>query len=45
MLHGLLKEVLKKCLDVTLRDMVLWGNIGNRWAVGQDDPGDLFQLW
>jgi len=27
-------EVFEKRLDVILRDMVLWGNTGSRWAVG-----------
>ena len=36
-------EVFKKCLDVVLRDMVLWGNGGGRWTTGPDDLGGLFQ--
>ena len=33
----------KKCLDVVLRDVVLWGNIGGMWTAGLDD---LFQpVW
>ena len=36
-------EVLKKCLDVVLMDMVWWGNIGGRWTIGMDDPRGLFQ--
>ena len=35
-------EVFKKCLDVVLRDMFWWGNIGGRWVVGLDDLGGLF---
>ena len=38
-------EVFKKCLDIVQRDMVWWGNIGDRWMVGLDDLGDLFQPW
>jgi len=32
----------KKHLDVVLRDMVRWGNIGGRQMVGLDDFGGLF---
>ena len=38
-------EVFKKYLDVVLRDMVYWGNVGSRWTVGLDDLGGLFQPW
>ena len=39
-------EVFKKCLDVVLRDMVYWGNIGRRWTVELDDDlRGLFQPW
>ena len=38
-------EVFKKHLDVILKYMVLWGNIGDRWTVGLDDLGGLFQPW
>ena len=41
--HLLSLEVLKKCLDVVLMDMVWWGNIGGRWTIGMDDPRGLFQ--
>ena len=33
------------CLDVVLRDMVQWGDIGGRWTDGLDDLGGLFQPW
>jgi len=36
-------DVFKKCLDIVLRDMVQWGNIGGRWMVGLDDLRGLFQ--
>ena len=32
-----------RCLEVVLRDMVWWGNIGGRWTVRLDDLGGLFQ--
>ena len=38
-------EIFMKHLDVVLRDMVQWGNIGGRWVVGVDDLGGLFQPW
>lgn len=37
--------MVKKCLDVLLRDKVYWGNIGGRWMVGLVDLGGLFQPW
>lgn len=36
-------EVFEKRLDIILRDMVLWGNTGSRWAVEWDDLGGHFQ--
>lgn len=36
-------EVFKKRLDVVLRDVVWWGNIGGSWTVELDDLGGLFQ--
>ena len=41
-MEPLILEVFKKCLDVVLKDM---GNIGDRWMVGLDDLGGLFQTW
>ena len=38
-------EVFKKCLDVVVRDVVLWGNTGSRWMVGLDGCRGLFQPW
>ena len=38
-------EVFKKHLDVVLRDMICWGDIGSRWLVGLYDLGGPFQPW
>ena len=38
-------EVLRKHLNVVLRDMVQWRNIGGRWMAGLDYLGGLFQPW
>lgn len=38
-------EVFKKRLDVVLRDVVWWGNIGGSWTVGLRHLGHLFQPW
>ena len=38
-------EVFMNHVDVVLRDMVQWGNIGGRWTVGLDDLGGLLQPW
>lgn len=38
-------EVFKNYLDVVLRDMVQWGNTGDRQTVGLEDLRDLFQPW
>jgi len=38
-------NVFKKLLDVVLRAMVSWGNIGGKWTVGLDDIGGLFLPW
>ena len=35
-------EVIKKCVDAALRDVVV-GNTGGRWMVGLDDLRGLFQ--
>ena len=42
MVESLSLEMFKKHLDVVLRDMVWWGNIGGRWTVGLDELGGLF---
>ena len=44
MLHMSL-EVFKKDLDITVKDMVYWGDNGGRWMVGLEDLGGLFQPW
>lgn len=36
-------EVFNKCLDVLLRDMVYWANIGGRWMVIQEVLRGLLQ--
>ena len=36
-------EMPKKNLDVVLRGMVEWRNIGDRWTVELEDPGGFFQ--
>ena len=36
-------EVFKKHLDVILKEVVLWENIGGRWTIGLDDLGGLLQ--
>ena len=38
-------EEFKIHLEVVLRDIFEWGNIGGRWMVGLDDLGGLFQPW
>jgi len=38
-------EAFKIHLDVVLRDMVQWGNIGDRWMIGLDDLGGPFTPW
>jgi len=38
-------EVFKKCIDVVVRDIVYWENIGGRWTIGLDHLGSLFQPW
>ena len=39
-------EVFQKCLDVVLRGMVYWRNMGDRWMVGLNDLRGRFQpLW
>jgi len=43
--ESLFLEMFKKLLDVVLRDMVYWGNIGSTWMVRLDDLGGLFQPW
>lgn len=45
MADSLSLEVLKKCLDVVLKHMILQGNIVSRWTVGLDVLGGLFQPW
>ena len=35
-------EVLKRCLDVVLRDIFQWESIGTKWMVRLDDLGVLF---
>lgn len=42
MLHTSL-EVIKKELDIVVKDMVHWGDNGDRWMVELEDLGDLFQ--
>ena len=37
-------EIFMKHLDVVLRDMVQWGNIGRSSMAGLNDLGGLFQL-
>lgn len=44
MLHTSL-EVIKKELDIVVKDMVHWGDNGDRWMVELEDLGDLFQPW
>lgn len=36
-------EVLKKCLDNILRDVIWWGNIGGRWTVQLHNLESVFQ--
>lgn len=36
-------KAFKERVDVVLRDMVEWGNIGGRWIVVLDDHRGLFQ--
>lgn len=44
MLHTSL-EVIKKELDIVVKDMVHWGDNGDRWMVELEDLGGLFQTW